>query len=79
MARPPITEEELVARYGPHLNEAPPGGWNADLEIDREVKTHCCFCGQQCGIILKVHANEVVGFEPWYEFPFNEGSSARRA
>ena len=73
MARPPITEAELVARYGPHLNEAPPGGWNADLEIDREVKTHCCFCGQQCGIILKVHANEVVGFEPWYEFPFNEG------
>jgi assimilatory nitrate reductase catalytic subunit len=73
MARPPITDEELVARYGPHLNVAPPGGWNADLEIDREVKTHCCFCGQQCGIILKVHANEVVGFEPWYEFPFNEG------
>jgi assimilatory nitrate reductase catalytic subunit len=73
MARPPITEEELVARFGPHLNESPPGGWNADLEIDREVKTHCCFCGQQCGIILKVHQNEVVGFEPWYEFPFNEG------
>jgi assimilatory nitrate reductase catalytic subunit len=73
MARPPISEEQLVERYGPHLNEAPPGGWNADLEIDREVKTHCCFCGQQCGIILKVHQNEVVGFEPWYEFPFNEG------
>jgi hypothetical protein len=27
MARPPVTEVELVARYGPHLNEAPPGGW----------------------------------------------------
>ena len=73
MARPPITEEELIARYGPHLNEAPPGGWDAGLEIDRVVKTHCCFCGQQCGIKLKVHDNEVVGFEPWYEFPFNEG------
>ena len=73
MARPPITEEELVARYGPHLNEAPPGGWDAGLEVDRVVKTHCCFCGQQCGIKLKVHDNEVVGFEPWYEFPFNEG------
>jgi anaerobic selenocysteine-containing dehydrogenase len=22
---------------------------------------------------LKVHDNEVVGFEPWYDFPFNEG------
>ena len=25
MARPPISDEELIARYGPHLNEAPPG------------------------------------------------------
>ncbi|MDP9464233.1 MAG: molybdopterin oxidoreductase family protein, partial [Actinomycetota bacterium] len=54
-------------------NEAPPGGWNAGLAVDRVVQTHCCFCGQQCGIKLKVHDNEVVGFEPWYEFPFNEG------
>ena len=73
MAHPPITDEELIARYGPHLNEAPPGGWNAGLKVDRVVQTHCCFCGQQCGIKLKVHDNEVVGFEPWYEFPFNEG------
>ena len=73
MARPPITEEALVERYGPHLNQAPPGGWDAGLEIDRVVETHCCFCGQQCGIKLKVHDNEVVGFEPWYDFPFNEG------
>ena len=73
MARPPLSEEELVARYGPHLNQAPPGGWDAGLEIDRVVETHCCFCGQQCGIRLKVHDNAVVGFEPWYEFPFNQG------
>lgn len=73
MAKPPLSEAELVARYGPHLNEAPPGGWNRDLAADREVKTHCCFCGQQCGIILKVKDERVVGFEPWYEFPFNEG------
>ena len=73
MARPPITDEELIARYGPHLNEAPPGGWDAGIEVDRVVNTHCCFCGQQCGIKLKVRDNAVVGFEPWYEFPFNEG------
>jgi assimilatory nitrate reductase catalytic subunit len=73
MARPPITDDELIARYGPHLNEAPPGGWNAGLTVDKVVNTHCCFCGQQCGIKLKVHDNTVVGFEPWYEFPFNEG------
>jgi assimilatory nitrate reductase catalytic subunit len=73
MARPPVSESELIARFGPHLNEAPPGGWDAGLKVDRVVETHCCFCGQQCGIKLKVHDNQVVGFEPWYEFPFNEG------
>jgi assimilatory nitrate reductase catalytic subunit len=73
MAHEPLADEELIARFGPHLNEAPPGGWDAGLEIDRVVETHCCFCGQQCGIKLKVHDNAVVGFEPWYDFPFNEG------
>jgi assimilatory nitrate reductase catalytic subunit len=37
------------------------------------VETHCCFCGQQCGIKLKVRENHVIGFEPWEEFPFNQG------
>jgi assimilatory nitrate reductase catalytic subunit len=73
MAKIPITEAGLIEAYGPHLNEAPPGGWDAGLEIDKVVETHCCFCGQQCGIKLKVKDNAVVGFEPWYEFPFNEG------
>jgi assimilatory nitrate reductase catalytic subunit len=73
MAQRPLSDQELIDRYGPHLNEAPPGGWNAGIDPDRTVNTHCCFCGQQCGIKLKVKDNEVVGFEPWYEFPFNEG------
>ncbi len=73
MARIPVTDEQLIERYGPHLNQAPPGGWNAGLDFDKVVNTHCCFCGQQCGIRLKVKDNEVVGFEPWYDFPFNEG------
>jgi assimilatory nitrate reductase catalytic subunit len=46
---------------------------DSGLESDRLVKTHCCFCGQQCGIQLKVKDNEVIGFEPWEEFPFNRG------
>ncbi len=73
MARLPITEEELIDRYGPHLNRTPPGGWDADIDYDRIVDTHCCFCGQQCGIRLKVKDEEVIGFEPRYDFPFNEG------
>src|SRR5438105_6634666 len=59
--------------YGPSLNEEPEGGWQPIGEADRLVKTHCCFCGQQCGIQLKVKDNRVVGFEPWEDFPFNQG------
>lgn len=74
MATFPVSEQALVDRYGPHLNSAPPGGWDADTtEIDRQVRTHCCFCGQQCSLHLKVKDNQVVGFEPDYDFPFNEG------
>jgi assimilatory nitrate reductase catalytic subunit len=75
MAERPLSDPELLACYGPHLNYTPPGGWEAQRELppDRLVKTHCCFCGQQCGIQLKVRDNQVVGFEPWEEFPFNQG------
>ena len=75
MARPPADPQALQARYGPHRNDGPPGGWeeNARHPPDRLVKTHCCFCGQQCGIQLKVRDNAVVGFEPWEDFPFNRG------
>ncbi|MFY9825624.1 MAG: molybdopterin oxidoreductase family protein [Thermoanaerobaculia bacterium] len=75
MAERPLPDSELMRLYGPHLSYEPPGGWalQRELPIDRLVKTHCCFCGQQCGIQLKVRDNQVVGFEPWEEFPFNQG------
>ena len=75
MAKLPSTQEELSRRFGPHLNYNPPAGWqrDADKRGDQLVKTHCCFCGQQCGIQLKVRDNQVTGFEPWEEFPFNRG------
>ncbi|MBI3854830.1 MAG: molybdopterin oxidoreductase family protein [Planctomycetes bacterium] len=73
MARLPVTEESLIEQYGPHLNETPAGGWGAAGEADRSVKTHCCFCGLKCGIQLKVKDNQVVGFEPWEDFPVNRG------
>ena len=75
MARLPQSSEELENQFGPHLNHAPPGGWGdvSSQPVDRLVRTHCCFCGQQCGIQLKVRGNQVVGFEPWEEFPFNRG------
>jgi assimilatory nitrate reductase catalytic subunit len=63
----------LAQQYGPHLSYEPPGGFAARAAADRKVKTHCCFCGQQCGVQLLVQNERVVGVEPWEEFPFNGG------
>jgi assimilatory nitrate reductase catalytic subunit len=67
--------EALKALYGPHPQYSPgvAYGEQARRSPDKLVKTHCCFCGQQCGIQLKVIDNQVVGFEPWEDFPFNKG------
>ena len=65
-------EETYIAQYGPTPAYTPAGGWNSG-EPDKLVKTHCCFCGVQCGIQLKVKDNKVIGFEPWEEFPVNQG------
>jgi assimilatory nitrate reductase catalytic subunit len=75
VAKAPLSLDELAGRYGPHLNYVPPGGWQEESrnQAEKLVKTHCCFCGQQCGIQLKVRDNRVIGFEPWEEFPFNRG------
>ncbi len=73
MARLPAPVVDLVARFGPHRHDVPAGGWAPVDSADRVVKTHCCFCGQQCGIQLKVKDERVIGFEPWEDFPFNRG------
>jgi Rieske Fe-S protein len=73
MAIEPHLTPELLAKFGP-LRSYPTGQrLDAAVDPDRVVKTHCCFCGQQCGIQLKVKDNEVIGFEPWEDFPFNRG------
>ena len=71
MAKLPVDELRIIDSFGPHLS-ARTRGTSAD-EPEKLVKTHCCFCGQQCGIQLRVRKNEVIGFEPWDEFPFNRG------
>src|SRR5690554_4436077 len=64
---------EMIKRFGPHLAYARGARTDTAVEPDRIVKTHCCFCGQQCGMKLKAKDNEIIGIEPWYEFPFNQG------
>ncbi len=39
------------------------------------ISTHCCFCGMQCGMNIRVNKEDqrVLGVEPRYDFPMNGG------
>lgn len=69
----PGLDLEAIREFGPYLNYARDIRVDTAVDPDRVVKTHCCFCGQQCGMQLKVKDNTIIGVEPWYEFPFNRG------
>src|SRR5215831_115034 len=65
--------DQIIADYGRHLHDTPYDGWRADRVIDQVVPTHCPYCAVQCGMNLLVSEKHVVGFEPRYDFPVNEG------
>src|SRR5262245_13960762 len=73
MAKLPDQLSDITKRFGPHPAYSAGARLATSVEPDKIVKTHCCFCGQQCGIQLKVKDNVVIGFEPWEDFPFNQG------
>jgi assimilatory nitrate reductase catalytic subunit len=73
MAKLPDQLSDITERFGPHPAYGAGVRLATNVEPDKVVKTHCCFCGQQCGIQLKVKDNVVIGFEPWEDFPFNQG------
>lgn len=73
MSQPPLTDLRIQEAFGPHLNYETGDRLATSVEPERLVATHCCFCGQQCGINLKVRDNKVIGFEPREDFPFNRG------
>jgi assimilatory nitrate reductase catalytic subunit len=73
MATIPVDPINIIKHFGPHLNRSEGMRLATGIEPDKVVQTHCCFCGMQCGIQLKVKDNTVIGFEPWEEFPFNHG------
>ncbi len=72
---PPIPglELDVIREFGPRRAYARHERVDTGIAQEKSVKTHCCFCGQQCGIQLQVKGNTIVGIEPWYEFPFNQG------
>ncbi len=56
-----------------HSGEQAPAHWSSDEQIERYVPTHCCYCGVQCAMYLKVSHGKVVGVEPRADFPLNHG------
>src|SRR5437667_8317293 len=73
MATQAVDPLQIIHQFGPHRAYSQGARLASNVEPDRVVQTHCCFCGQQCGIQLKVKDNQVIGFEPWEAFPFNHG------
>jgi assimilatory nitrate reductase catalytic subunit len=72
----PVPEGSLEGfsqTFGPHPSRSVGERLDPGVVPDRAVDTHCCFCGQQCGITLLVKDETVIGFEPRYNFPFNQG------
>lgn len=67
------SDADISTMFGPHPSASTGMRLDPGVVPDKSVNTHCCFCGQQCGIKLLVKNNEVIGFEPWYDFPFNHG------
>ena len=53
---------------------SPSVGWDdANIAAEDLVPTHCCFCGVQCGMNLRVADGKVIGVEP-RDYPHNQGS-----
>ena len=64
MATLPNQLNDITEQFGPHPAYSAGVRLATNVEPDKLVKTHCCFCGQQCGIQLKVKDNVLIGFEP---------------
>ncbi len=51
-----------------------PHEWDQGTRVpEKLVPTHCCFCGVQCGMYLRVSEGKVTGVEP-RDYPHNGGS-----
>ncbi|WP_078579749.1 formate dehydrogenase subunit alpha [Salipaludibacillus agaradhaerens] len=52
-----------------------PGVKNLQHEDEKLVTTHCCYCGMQCGMHIRVNkkSGNVVGVEPRYDWPVTNG------
>jgi assimilatory nitrate reductase catalytic subunit len=65
--------QNLPETFDFYAGEKPLARWKSNEHVDRYVPTHCCYCGVQCGMYLKVANEKVVGVEPREDFPLNHG------
>ncbi|WP_216831314.1 molybdopterin oxidoreductase family protein [Alkalihalobacterium elongatum] len=51
------------------------GVQNLQHEGEKLISTHCCYCGMQCGMHIRLDekTNKVVGVEPRYDWPVTLG------
>src|SRR5687768_13018049 len=69
-----VFERQRDFNYDFQMAGSTPADWSESERLAEElVPTHCCFCGVQCGMYLKVADGEVFGVEP-RDFPHNRGS-----
>jgi assimilatory nitrate reductase catalytic subunit len=54
MATLVVQPESITEQFGPHLSKSTGMRLDPGVVPDKVVETHCCFCGQQCGIQLLV-------------------------
>ncbi|PYZ93538.1 formate dehydrogenase subunit alpha [Salipaludibacillus keqinensis] len=52
-----------------------PGTKNLQHRGEKLITTHCCYCGMQCGMHIRVNekSGKVVGVEPRYDWPVTMG------
>ncbi|HEU4649456.1 MAG TPA: molybdopterin oxidoreductase family protein [Gemmatimonadales bacterium] len=69
-----IFDPQRSVNYDLQTAGAPAAGWAEAAHVPEAlVPTHCCFCGVQCAMYLRVHQGQVTGVEPRV-FPHNRGS-----
>lgn len=69
-----IFEPERDPNYDFQSAGKPESGWvRSDRLPETLVPTHCCFCGVQCGMYLRVSDGQVTGVEP-RDYPHNRGA-----
>ena len=73
MAKLPTSEEALTSQFGPHLNYPPREGYPGRERTGQDRRDPLLFLRDAMRHQAVVKDNKVVGFEPWEEFPFNEG------